>query len=100
MFDLCMIISIYIKNFFLTSYAGRTSYWPRTSSKNEAYISVFSEEHPGYVRGMGLGVVPTHIHGSLSSSSSRHYSSMPTYAEFNTVKETLHQFQGHMNVIV
>ncbi|XP_020211795.1 uncharacterized protein LOC109796538 [Cajanus cajan] len=39
-----------------------------TSSKNEAFLKVFGKEHPGYVRGMGLGVTPTQIIGSCSSS--------------------------------
>ncbi|KAJ1391181.1 hypothetical protein SESBI_36877 [Sesbania bispinosa] len=39
------------------------------SSENEAIIKVFGKEHPEYVRGMGLGVTPTQIAGSCSSSS-------------------------------
>lgn len=38
------------------------------SSESEAFVKVFREEHPGYVRGMGLGVTPSQILGSGSHS--------------------------------
>ncbi|XP_020207263.1 uncharacterized protein LOC109792278 [Cajanus cajan] len=39
-----------------------------TSSENEAFLKVFRKGHPGYVRGMELGVTLTQIIGSYSSS--------------------------------
>ncbi|KAK2410225.1 SNAP25 proteinous protein SNAP33 [Trifolium repens] len=35
-----------------------------TSSDNEAFVTVFGKEHHGYVRGMGLGPIPSQINGS------------------------------------
>ena len=32
-----------------------------TSSEEEAYEQVFGKEHPGHVRGMGFGVVPSQM---------------------------------------
>ena len=37
-------------------------------SENEAFIKVFGKEHPGHVRGMGLGVTPSQIFGCSSRS--------------------------------
>ncbi|XP_039116512.1 uncharacterized protein LOC120251895 [Dioscorea cayenensis subsp. rotundata] len=59
------------------------------SSENEAFTSVFGKEHPGYVRGMGLGVVPTQIYGSSSSSSRRNEASGGTQAEINELRDTV-----------
>ncbi|KAL2330077.1 hypothetical protein Fmac_017658 [Flemingia macrophylla] len=39
-------------------------------SENEAFIRVCGKEHPGYVRGMGLGVSPSQIVGSSSGATS------------------------------
>ena len=40
-----------------------------SSSENEAaFIKVFGKEHPGYVRGLGLGVTPSQITGCSSRS--------------------------------
>ncbi|KAJ1382710.1 hypothetical protein SESBI_44023 [Sesbania bispinosa] len=39
------------------------------SYESEAFIKIFGKEHPGYVRGMRLGVTSTQIVGSCSSSS-------------------------------
>ena len=37
-------------------------------SENEAFTRVCGKEHPGYVRGMGLGVRPSQISGSSTQS--------------------------------
>ncbi|KAL2340134.1 hypothetical protein Fmac_008074 [Flemingia macrophylla] len=39
-------------------------------SENEAFMRVCGKEHPGYVRGMGLGVSPSQIVGSSSGATS------------------------------
>ncbi|KAL2347362.1 hypothetical protein Fmac_001362 [Flemingia macrophylla] len=39
-------------------------------SENEAFLRVCGKEHPGYVRGMGLGVSPSQIIGSSSGATS------------------------------
>ncbi|KAL2347437.1 hypothetical protein Fmac_001437 [Flemingia macrophylla] len=39
-------------------------------SENEAFMRVCGKEHPGYVRGMGLGVSSSQIIGFSSSASS------------------------------
>lgn len=31
------------------------------SSENEAFVDTFGKDHPGYVRGMGLGVTPSQL---------------------------------------
>ena len=33
----------------------------QSPSENEAFMKVFGKEHPGYVRGLGLGVTPSQI---------------------------------------
>ncbi|XP_039116676.1 uncharacterized protein LOC120252560 [Dioscorea cayenensis subsp. rotundata] len=63
----------------------------QSSSKNEAHIGVFGKEHPGYVRGLALGVVPTQVYGSSSSSSSRCYSPRGTQAEVDALRQPVHQ---------
>ncbi|KAL2329824.1 hypothetical protein Fmac_017405 [Flemingia macrophylla] len=39
-------------------------------SENEVFMRVCGKEHPGYIRGMGLGVSPSQIVGSSSSATS------------------------------
>ncbi|KAL2328073.1 hypothetical protein Fmac_021500 [Flemingia macrophylla] len=39
-------------------------------SENEAFLRVCGKEHPGYVRGMGLGVSPSQVIGSSSRATS------------------------------
>lgn len=56
------------------------------SSEDDIYTKVFGKEHPGRVRGMGLGVCPSQLfgptchHGSSRTSSS----SGATPSEFNS----------------
>ncbi|XP_027193548.1 uncharacterized protein [Cicer arietinum] len=40
----------------------------KTPSPNEAFVNVFGEEHPGYVRCVGLGITPSQITTSASHS--------------------------------
>ena len=72
----------------------------QSSSENEAFIGVLGKEHPGYVRGMGLGVVPTQVYGSSSSSSSRRYSTGGTQAEVDALRKTVHQLLQRIEVNV
>ncbi|KAM0947099.1 putative transposase, Ptta/En/Spm, plant [Dioscorea sansibarensis] len=71
----------------------------QTLSENEAFLSVFGKEHPGYVRSMGLGAVKTQIYGSSCSSCSKPYSSGPTQAEFDAMKETVQQLQEQIAIL-
>ena len=70
----------------------------QSSSENEAFIGVFGKEHPGYVRGMGLGVGPTQVYGSSSGSSSRRYSTGGTQAEVDALRQTVHQLLQRIEV--
>ncbi|XP_061364378.1 uncharacterized protein LOC133307834 [Gastrolobium bilobum] len=67
----------------------------QTNSEVEAFINVFGKEHPGRVRGMGFGVVPTQIRRTSTSSSSTS-SSSPTQAEYDALKEELDTIKGKM----
>ncbi|XP_039139068.1 uncharacterized protein LOC120276403 [Dioscorea cayenensis subsp. rotundata] len=68
-------------------------------SENDAYISVFGKEHPGYVRGLGLGVVKTQIYGSSSNSNSMPYSGGPTQVEFDAMKEKIKQLEEQIAML-
>ncbi|KAJ1395480.1 putative transposase, Ptta/En/Spm, plant [Sesbania bispinosa] len=71
-----------------------------TSSENEAFIKVFGKEHPGYVRGMGLGVTPTQIIGSCSSSMrSGSPSDAATIAKLESEIEMLKTRVGEVDVL-
>ncbi|KAL2318646.1 hypothetical protein Fmac_032522 [Flemingia macrophylla] len=58
-------------------------------SENEAFLRVCGKEHPGYVRGMGLGVSPSQIIGSSS-----HATSSTTSFESN---ERIEQMQAEID---
>ncbi|KAL2333945.1 hypothetical protein Fmac_015158 [Flemingia macrophylla] len=58
-------------------------------SENEAFSRVYGKEHPGYVRGMGLGVSPSQVIGSSSRASSS-----TTSFESN---EMIEQMQAEIN---
>ncbi|XP_061347423.1 uncharacterized protein LOC133292948 [Gastrolobium bilobum] len=64
-------------------------------SDEEAYVHVFGKEHPGRVRGMGFGVVPSQYRRSSNSSGSSS-STVPTPAEYNALKEELESIKGKM----
>ncbi|XP_020224573.1 uncharacterized protein LOC109806544 [Cajanus cajan] len=71
-----------------------------TSSENEAFLKVFGKEHPGYVRGMGLGVTPTQIIGSYSSSTrSGSSSDAATIAQLRSEVEVLKARVGEVDVL-
>ncbi|XP_020222046.1 uncharacterized protein LOC109804600 [Cajanus cajan] len=71
-----------------------------TSSENEAFLKVFGKEHPGYVRGMGLGVTPTQIIGSYSSSTRFGSSSdAATIAQLRSEVEALKARVGEVDVL-
>ncbi|KAL2337062.1 hypothetical protein Fmac_011508 [Flemingia macrophylla] len=58
-------------------------------SENEAFLRVCGKEHPGYVRGMGLGVSPSQVIGSSSRATSS-----TTSFESN---ERIEQMQAEIN---
>ncbi|KAL2344662.1 hypothetical protein Fmac_005947 [Flemingia macrophylla] len=58
-------------------------------SENEAFLRVYGKEHPGYVRGMGLGVSPSQVIGSSSRATSS-----TTSFESN---ERIEQMQAEIN---
>ncbi|KAL2347511.1 hypothetical protein Fmac_001511 [Flemingia macrophylla] len=60
-------------------------------SENEVFLRVCGKKHPGYVRGMGLGVSPSQIIGSSS-----HATSTTTSFESN---KRIEQMQAEMNSI-
>ena len=61
----------------------------QTCSENEAFQRVCGKEHPGYVRGMGLGVRPSQINASSS-----HSSASTTSFEAN---QKMEQMQAEIN---
>lgn len=63
----------------------------QNSSENEAFINVLGKEHPSYIRGLGLGVIPTQVYGASSSSSGRHSASGGIPSEFEALRETVQQ---------
>ncbi|XP_061355875.1 uncharacterized protein LOC133300366 [Gastrolobium bilobum] len=67
----------------------------QTNSEVEAFINVFGKEHPGRVRGMGFGVVPSQIRRTSTSSASTS-SSSPTQAEYDALKEELDTIKDKM----
>ncbi|XP_061337707.1 uncharacterized protein LOC133284655 [Gastrolobium bilobum] len=69
-----------------------------TSSKEEAYERVFGKEHPGRVRGMGFGVVPTQMRKRCGDSASSS-SAGPSQAEYDSLKEELDTLKGKMREI-
>ncbi|KAH7669153.1 hypothetical protein IHE45_11G059200 [Dioscorea alata] len=63
----------------------------QNSFENGAFINVLGKEHSGYVRGLGLGAVPTQVYGASSSSSGRYSASGGTPSELEALRETVRQ---------
>ncbi|XP_061350317.1 uncharacterized protein LOC133295490 [Gastrolobium bilobum] len=70
------------------------------SDEDEAYEFTFGKEHPGRVRGMGFGVVPSQIRKRSRVSGSSSNNSGPTQAEYNTLKEELDTIKTQMATIL
>ncbi|XP_039127580.1 uncharacterized protein LOC120263682 [Dioscorea cayenensis subsp. rotundata] len=65
----------------------------QNSSQNEAFTSVFGKDHPGYVRGLGLGVSPTQVYGSSSSLSCKCYATRGTTTKDDGLREIVQQLR-------
>ncbi|KAK4278954.1 hypothetical protein QN277_016724 [Acacia crassicarpa] len=66
-----------------------------TSFEEEAYEQVFGKEHPGRVRGMGFGVVPSQMRKRYSCSASSSTAG-PSQPEYDSLKEELDTLKGKM----
>ncbi|XP_061344596.1 uncharacterized protein LOC133290521 [Gastrolobium bilobum] len=67
----------------------------QANTEQEAFVNVFGKEHPGRVRGMGFGVVPSQIRRTSTSSASTS-STGPTQAEYDALKGELDTIKGKM----
>ncbi|XP_061367752.1 uncharacterized protein LOC133310748 [Gastrolobium bilobum] len=67
----------------------------KANFEDEAFVNVFGKEHPGRVRGMGFGVVPSQIRRTSTSSASTSCSG-PTQAEYDALKGELDTIKGKM----
>ncbi|XP_061369997.1 uncharacterized protein LOC133312752 [Gastrolobium bilobum] len=67
----------------------------QANTEHEAFVNVFGKEHPGRVRGMGFGVVPSQIRRTSTSSASTS-STGPTQAEYDALKGELDTIKGKM----
>ncbi|XP_016178208.2 uncharacterized protein LOC107620588 isoform X1 [Arachis ipaensis] len=73
------------------------------ASENEAYVKVFGKENSSYVRGMGFGVRPSQMIGSLSRSRESMQStttSGPSRAEYQNLKLQVQLLQEQVNFLV
>ncbi|XLS47293.1 hypothetical protein HN51_021651, partial [Arachis hypogaea] len=73
------------------------------ASENEAYVKVFGKENSSYVRGMGFGVRPSQMIGSLSRSRESMQStttSGPSRTEYQNLKLQVQLLQEQVNFLV
>ncbi|XP_072077887.1 uncharacterized protein [Arachis hypogaea] len=73
------------------------------ASENEAYVKIFGKENSSYVRGMGFGVRPSQMIGSLSRSRESMQStttSRPSRAEYQNLKLQVQLLQEQVNFLV
>ena len=60
-----------------------------TPSKDDAFTRVFGKEHPGRVRGMGLGVCPSQVFGSTGRTSMSSTTGAPSNAAWQELVSEL-----------